>query len=99
MVYHLQKIQTMKKIILTLVLIAGVFIITQAQTRGANHPRKFKQERPRHRPHHKVRKLDRRQRAELRRIHRRHKMRKQLHRTVMLNEQFNLYNDNNKQAA
>jgi hypothetical protein len=89
----------MKKIILTLVLILGVFIVTQAQTRGANNPRKFKQERPRHRPHNRVRKLDRRQRAELRRVHRRHKMRRQSHRTVMLKEQFNLYKDNSKQAA
>jgi Ni/Co efflux regulator RcnB len=88
----------MKKILLTLLLIAGVFIVTQAQTRGANHPRKFKQERPRHRPHNRVRKLDRRQRAELRRVHRRHKMRKQS-RTVMLQEQFNLYAENSKQAA
>jgi len=90
----------MKKIILTLVLIAGIFIVTQAQTRGANHPRKFKQERPRHRPHNgRVRKLDRRQRAELRRVHRRNKMRRQSHRTVMLQEQFNPYAENAKQAA
>jgi hypothetical protein len=91
----------MKKIILTLVLIAGIFIVTQAQTRGANHPRKFKQERrlpQRLKQRHKIRPVERRQRAELRRVHRRHKMRKQL-RTVMLQEQFNLYKVNAKQAA
>jgi hypothetical protein len=91
----------MKKIILTLVLIAGIFIVTQAQTRGANHPRKFKQERrlpQRLKQRHKIRPVERRQRAELRRVHRRHKMRKQS-RTVMLQEQFNLYKVNAKQAA
>ncbi len=91
----------MKKIILTLVLILGVFIVTQAQTRGANHPRKFKQERrlpQRLKQRHKIRPVERRQRAELRRVHRRHKMRKQS-RTVMLQEQFNLYKVNAKQAA
>ena len=92
----------MKKIILTLVLIAGIFIVTQAQTRGANHPRKFKQERrlpPRINQRHKIRPVERRQRAELRRVHRRNKMRRQSHRTVMLQEQFNLYAENAKQAA
>jgi hypothetical protein len=91
----------MKKIILTLVLIVGVFIVTQAQRRGANNPRKFKQERrlpPRLKQRHKIRPVERRQRAELRRVHRRHKIRKQS-RTVKLNEQFNLYKVNSKQAA
>ena len=91
----------MKKIILTLVLIAGIFIVTQAQTRGDNHPRKFKQERrfpQRLKQRHKIRPVERRQRAEVRRVHRRHKMRKQS-RTVMLQEQFNLYKVNAKQAA
>lgn len=91
----------MKKIILTLVLILGVFIVTQAQTRGANSPRKFKQEKrlpQRLKQRHKIRPFERRQRAEVRRVYRRHKMRKQS-RTVMLQEQFNLYKVNAKQAA
>ena len=82
----------MKKIILTLILIAGVFIITQAQSRLANHQRKF--------THKKyIRQFDRRQSAELRRIHRRNKMRKQLPATEIQKEQENVYKENAEQAA
>lgn len=95
----------MKKIILTLVLIAGVFILTQAQRRGSHPPRIYSSQEKRiqvmqrTKQRHKIRPVERRQRAELRRIHRRNKMRRQSHRTVMLQEQFNLYAENAKQAA
>ncbi len=83
----------MRKIILTLVLIAGVFIVTQAQTRGANHPRKFKHKK------YKIQMFERRQSAELRRIRRRNKTRKQLPATEIQKEQENPYTENAEQAA
>ena len=89
----------MKKIILFLFLIAGVFVSAEAQTRPSHPPRTFNQERHRHRPHNRIRHLDRRQKAELRRIHRRHKMRRQLHSTALQQEHTKLYTENSKKAA
>ena len=89
----------MKKIILFLFLIAGVFVSAEAQTRPSHPPRTFNQERHRHRPHNRIRHLDRRQKAELRRIHRRHKVRRQMRSTAMQYEHIKLYKENTTKAA
>ena len=87
----------MKKIILFLFLIAGVFVSAEAQTRPAHPPRTFNQER--HRPHNRIRHLDRRQKAHLIRIHRRNKMRRQMRSAAMQYEHTKLYTENSKKAA
>ena len=89
----------MKKIILFLFLIAGVFLTAEAQRRSSHPPRTFTQERHRPRPHHRLRHLDRRQKAELRRIHRRHKVRRQMRSTAMQYEHIKLYKENTTKAA
>ncbi len=83
----------MRKIILTLVLIAGFFVVTQAQTRIINPQRKFNHKK------YKIQMFERRQSAELRRIRRRNKTRKQLPATEIQKEQENVYKENAEQAA